>query len=198
MTSLISFKLLGWGIIGGILMNTSYNNQNNLSPSSTNAPLFIRPMAQPSAQKGPLVVSKIGSRVLKPPLVFPRGSFISGLELEGDASSGSFIYFVSSGASWPQTYAFYQHYYAKAHVRWLGKQHSGALTFYAFFLYPDNGVRKNAITVMIYPHAHPKDPDESKLGLTLLEQKRPRILATGNYSGKEVEKGSWQIPVTKP
>jgi len=150
------------------------------TPSSPRAAPLFRPvpLAQQSVNKA-FVLRKVGNLSLDPPLVFPMGSILEGIELFPHALSASAPNWdaqcvVGSGLGWEQTYAFYRQYYAKAKVRWHGKLRRSPPA-YSFAVYPNKGSRKGFIGYTIFAPSSLPDPDTDALGLSATERSRPQI-----------------------
>jgi len=183
------------------------------TPSSPRAAPLLRPvpLAQQSVNKA-LVLSKVGNHSLNPPLVFPVGSTLEGIELLPNTLSKSSRwdaqYILGSGLGWEQTYAFYRQYYAKAKVRWYGKQFPrGSPPAYVFAVYPNRGSRKDVIVYTIYVPSSLPDPDTAALGLSATERTRSQIwVACGILdsdlhwiqSGKEMLQQVIYVPYLPP
>ncbi|CEK19888.1 hypothetical protein CWRG_02652 [Chthonomonas calidirosea] len=176
----------------------------NSSPSSlppSTSPWLLRVVPTNPAPGQPLVISQLGSRRLKPPLVLPPGSRIMGLYFSEGLYEGdiSVEYVVSIRLSCQQAYAFYQRYYAKANVRWYGAHYDGSkLLDYAFALYPVHQPRKYAITFVIFPNGYANGYDSTEKLISSDALRQPVIYVGGEVSTKEIEEEPVEIPVRHP
>jgi hypothetical protein len=198
------------GMIGALLLllgacyplfESSRTNSPPSSLLSSTSPWLLRVMPTNPAPGQPLVISRLGSRPLKPPLVFPPSSRLLGLYFDKGEYKGDIgvEYVVSSRLSCQQAYGFYRHYYAKANVRWYGANYDGAkLLNYAFALYPSHQPRRHAITVIIFPNGFANGYDPTQKLISAEALRHPVIYAGGEISAEEIEREPLHIPVRHP
>jgi hypothetical protein len=166
-------QLLKMGMGGGaFLVLTTSCSLPPSQPSSSLPLLAFRPIPISVAKDGTLIISQVNANPLRPALVFPPHSTLTGVVVRPLYNKYPFLELeVASGLKFQETINFYRQYYAKAKGRWLGKKDS----MYDFIIYPDHLPQRERMIFLISGTFDPNDPEITALAPTQKEKLRPEI-----------------------
>ncbi|GIV21564.1 MAG: hypothetical protein KatS3mg023_3315 [Armatimonadota bacterium] len=100
-----------------------------------------------------MVLRKIGNKVLEPPLFFPQGTEVVGIEILADKNMGKEEYYIGYvavvPARWEEVERFYQQRYRNEKVRWHHPR-TGKIKSVAVILSRSNGKAKETVATLTF------------------------------------------------